>query len=235
MKNQNYVSPYLFHFVGRTEKSDRAKFELLLKILTDQQLRHTPFEKDGSRYGYSSVLDCDGEWKGSILTEKQGPDGNKPLFDNIVCFADIPLESLMLHMSKYSQFGLSFEKGFLSERGVRPVMYFPHWKSIPGLSIHGRDAAQRLDTLLKQLFENESDGDKQLRRTVLLDLMAFIKPFDVSKSEDDIDNYYMEREWRSVGYVSFSLTNVQQVLVPSPYQSELLQRFPALSDRIVDP
>lgn len=231
MNGQKYTSQHLFHFVGRSEPDDQAKFDLLTKILRDEQLRHPPFGKHSSKYGYTSVLE-DGEWVGSVVTERQGRCGDHPLFDNIVCFADIPFESLALHMSKYSQFGLAFDKAYLAERGVRPVMYFPHWKSTPGLSIHGIGGAERIDSLLKRLFQKEFDDDNALKRTVLLDLMAFIKAFDVNKPEDDIDNYYMEREWRAVGYVPFALSDIEQVLLPERYHYGFSQRFPSLATRI---
>src|ERR1019366_7648127 len=48
-----------------------------------------------------------------------------------VCFCDIPLGDLDLHMRKYSRFGIAFRKEFLLKKGATPVMY------VPG---HGRPA-----------------------------------------------------------------------------------------------
>jgi len=41
----------------------------------------------------------------------------------MVCFCDIPVRDLFVHMQKYSKFGLSFPKGFLAEKGANPVSY----------------------------------------------------------------------------------------------------------------
>lgn len=40
-----------------------------------------------------------------------------------VCFCDIPVELLGLHMLKYSRFGLAFKKTFLVRQGVTPAFY----------------------------------------------------------------------------------------------------------------
>jgi len=40
-----------------------------------------------------------------------------------ICFCDIPLNDLGVHMGKYGEFGLCFLKRFLIERGASPVFY----------------------------------------------------------------------------------------------------------------
>jgi hypothetical protein len=41
----------------------------------------------------------------------------------VVCFCDIPVIDLAIHVRKYSKFGLAFKKAFLIERGACPVFY----------------------------------------------------------------------------------------------------------------
>src|SRR5580698_7898135 len=40
-----------------------------------------------------------------------------------VCFCDIPIGDLYIHMEKYSGFGVAFEKRFLLGKGASPVFY----------------------------------------------------------------------------------------------------------------
>ena len=42
-----------------------------------------------------------------------------------MCFCDIPVGDLGLHMRKYSPFGLAFKKDFFAEQGALPVFYVP--------------------------------------------------------------------------------------------------------------
>jgi len=41
----------------------------------------------------------------------------------MVCFCDIPQESLGIHVAKYGRFGIAFKKAFLLSRGANPVYY----------------------------------------------------------------------------------------------------------------
>lgn len=52
--------------------------------------------------------------------------------------------------------------------------------------------------------------------------LAYIKVFDETLDDDDPDNYYMEREWRSIGSVDFSVGNIEKVYLPS---AEFVDRF----------
>jgi hypothetical protein len=49
-------------------------------------------------------------------------DGNM-VTPQVVCFCDIPLPDLPLHMTKYSRFGIAFRREFLISFGANPVFY----------------------------------------------------------------------------------------------------------------
>ena len=51
----------------------------------------------------------------------------------IVCFCDIPISSLKLHMGKYKQFGIAFLKPFLVAQGANPVFYLVNDATLPGI------------------------------------------------------------------------------------------------------
>jgi hypothetical protein len=50
---------------------------------------------------------------------------NELYYPGMVCFCDIPLHDLSIHMQKYSRFGLAFTKTFVTKRGGAPVYYLP--------------------------------------------------------------------------------------------------------------
>jgi hypothetical protein len=54
-------------------------------------------------------------------------------------------------------------------------------------------------------------------------LFAYMKFFDETKPDDDSENFYMEREWRVLGNVQFSLKDVSRVILPE----EFAKRFRA--------
>lgn len=121
---QRFVSRYLTHFVGRkfhVEDSDdyldspereEAQYEVLTTILRRGQLCPDPKAPGGGGGTYSVSV-------GGM----EALTSNAMFSVDAVCFCDIPITDLGVHMDKYSQFGLSFAKPFLIERGVSPVFY----------------------------------------------------------------------------------------------------------------
>ena len=63
---------------------------------------------------------------------------------------------------------------------------------------------------------------------------AYIKLFDPSLPENDPQNYYMEREWRCLENVKFTLDDIETVYLPySEIMEDLfIKSFPELEDRI---
>src|SRR5215217_2804320 len=115
MTLQRYVSKELTHFVGRG-LSEEGQYSILVdSILRGGWLRHSPNTTQEpaeilERGGVSLTID-----RFAPLSEVYGPQ--------VVCFCDIPVSDLEIHMRKYSRFGLSFLKPFLIEKGANPVYY----------------------------------------------------------------------------------------------------------------
>src|SRR3989442_15994361 len=107
---QRYVSDELTHFVGRG-RSEEEQYAVLVKILSDGWLTHAPHIPGIS--GYITVN------ARARLSE------NQMYVPGVVCFCDIPLADLRLHMAKYSPFGVAFLKSFLVPKGSSPVFYVP--------------------------------------------------------------------------------------------------------------
>lgn len=118
--HQRFASPFLTHFVGRGPIADEVpspereeqQYETLSAILRSRFLADSPDRPPGSFLAYSV--------------------GNDPLCSNEmvsvspVCFCDIPLDDLGLHMGKYGEFGLGFERAYLVARGASPAFYVAH-------------------------------------------------------------------------------------------------------------
>lgn len=109
-KLQRYISNELTHFVGRNTRHDADTcYKLLTMILKSGWLMHAPHRPDvDSELTY-------------VPTEKISR--NNKYLSQVVCFCDIPADDFQIHMQKYSYFGLSFTKEFLTQKGANPVFY----------------------------------------------------------------------------------------------------------------
>ncbi len=56
-----------------------------------------------------------------------------------------------------------------------------------------------------------------LLTSIELHVWSFLKFFDSSKAEDDPDNYYMEREWRTLTNIKFRIEDVERIILPREY------------------
>ena len=107
---QRYVSTELAHFVGRG-LAQAEQYQLLVKIINEGWITHPPHNPNIS--GNLSV-NTDAKFSANDMYSPQ-----------IICFCDIPLADLGIHIAKYSPFGLSFSKDFLVKQGGCPVFYIP--------------------------------------------------------------------------------------------------------------
>jgi hypothetical protein len=109
--SQRYISKELSHFVGRGYPQ-QTQYEILLKILQSGLLTYSPDEPNKTY--------------GEILVH---PDAkiseNELYYPGMVCFSDIPVRDLPIHIRKYSSFGLAFPKDLVVRQGGTPVYYLP--------------------------------------------------------------------------------------------------------------
>ena len=167
----------------------------------------------------------------------------------VVCFCDIPESQYGLHMSKYSYFGLGFPKGVLVQKGANPVFYVAKnsWVPRPAFaetstnSHIGKceefDAFWKSDGRLRSLLWGRGVGDEVRQLLELASIFqdfnvySFIKFFDDELPEDDPENYYMEREWRTRGAVRFTLDDLAFVVLPEGYKRGFVEKYPELEAR----
>jgi len=115
----------------------------------------------------------------------------------IVCFCDIPLNSIKEHILKYGYFGLGMTKDWGRKNGISPVTYvykhsstgdlirFISWKAFEMEVNPSNDQFLGLVQILKSYYKT-SEGQM----------------YKDGKFQDTIYNFYNEREWR---YVPFGL------------------------------
>jgi len=211
MATQSYVSKELMHFVGRGQKEE-DQYGLLVKILKEGLL------KSRIKPGIRAV------WGGRNISDES------MYIHSMVCFCDIPIGDLSIHMDKYSKFGLSFLKTFLVKKGANPVFYIAN-----NSMIYTKSRLELFDEMVKRYH----DYTIPLRHAEnpwipFFDdyILRYIKCYDESLNEDDDNNYYMEREWRILDKVEFNLDDVYRIILPESYSGRFREEFPEYSGKI---
>lgn len=246
---QRYVSKELSHFAG-AGKAEADQYDILLRILRSGELRH------GGR------VDSDIPNPGGISSHAPGivrfdptrlVTRHESVVPEAVCFCDIPVEDLELHTSKYSRFGLSFVKEFLLPKGASPVFYVAANARTVTREAAGGKKGEVFDQevsaylllwprlyrrLLDELDPNATrlEGDARefahVNMFLLHEIFSYLKFFDESRSDDDPENFYMEREWRVTRNVAFSLDDVYRVFLPAGYARRFREDVPAYSGQV---
>lgn len=231
---QRYVSDELTHFVGRG-RPEREQFDLLVEILRTGSLTPPPHEPEAG---------------GHVTIDLGAPVSQNRAYDpEAVCFCDIPVGDLDLHIRKYSPFGLAFRKPFVVERGASPVFYVASASTtaVPdGNGVRDVDRAAYFDLMVReyQRLRDESQDrlqglgadakeerdfhERLLRLSHFLDfeVWSFLKFFQYPSADADPENYYMEREWRMLGTLRFGLADVRRVILPEAYARAFRDAFP---------
>jgi Putative abortive phage resistance protein AbiGi, antitoxin len=230
MPTQRYVSPELTHFVGKGLPEDQQYSLLVNDILMGGCLKFPPIDDSRCIEGLSGNL--------PIVGGTRTPDGDdtEAAYSQRICFCDIPVTDLEIHMNKYSRFGLSFLKRFLIAKGANPVLYVAN--NSPALSFRLPESTRDEPWPRRRVFESnikllekyrrEYRGKIPMHLEYFQDILVFpfIKYFDDLASDEDEANVYMEREWRVIGDVSFTLTDVHRVFMPERYAERFRADLP---------
>jgi hypothetical protein len=104
--------------VGRGKTLDEQYDLLVNKILKAGALTHGP------KHDLSAPRTLGLNLSKPISTDEM-------LQYQVVCFCDIPVDDLHLHVRKYSKFGVSFQKDFLIDGGACPVFYVANESPVP--------------------------------------------------------------------------------------------------------
>jgi hypothetical protein len=246
---QRYVSDELTHLTGRG-KSDEDAYAALLSILRSGTLRHSGEATPHGTFPHNPL--------GGAVEWNPAADliAHEMFKADIVCFCDIPVPDLAIHVRKYSRFGLAFPKAFLLGKGATPVFYVASDAATPGgdtLSEHFDAEVRRFHRFFQLVRDahhargpgdrregvSEEEADRDLfmlsmRVMAFLNsrVLAFVKFFDGQLPPDDERNYYMEREWRVLGGVSFDMADVSRVLIPGAYGARLRSDLPDYAGQV---
>lgn len=192
---QRFSTKTLWHFTGSNNKSNDKSYEILLSIIRSQTLKTS-----------------EGNHKIKM------PSGNKRLGCRCSCMCDIPFKDLRVHMIRYGHFGIAFHKTSAILKGYfNPVLYM-HNKHPWFLR-----AEKLLDKLDKIEFpEEESKTDFN---EFLFILGTYIKPGDLLANlslepiidEEQNNNFYYEREWRTAYDFKFTEKDVAAIMMPEKY------------------
>jgi hypothetical protein len=66
----------------------------------------------------------------------------------------------------------------------------------------------------------------QFERFLNFHIFSFLKFFDHHLSEDHLENYYFEREWRVIGNIQFTIDDIRRVLIPEIYSKQFRHDYP---------
>lgn len=261
--SNGYTSNLLCHFVGRSKKTDEERFDLLTLIINDGRLIANVRSPENLSTTFQSGSSC--ERAGEVFEKC-----------DCVCFCDIPNNSLNIHTSKYSRFGMGFDKQFIASQGAHPVLYIPQNYSIVQRGDENEQTGQTLlsrepqryfpdlvaltynyvgivdlilplldkDCVKARCKENNfprlfnqgiwdafmSGNDSIIGFDILSavsNLASFIKLYDSTLPDEHPENYYMEREWRCLKNVCFTLNDIKTIYLPSEdYKTRFADAFP---------
>lgn len=212
---------YLTHFVARGQE-DQPAFEVLCKVLREGELRSRAIQGDNPR--------------GNVKIQLDRPfSSNELLGPEMVCFCDIPLDDKMLkrHIVHYSSFGLAFRKKWLAQkRGANPVFYLAQGSVLTdhrfpeGHPLRKRTRKEFFDLGAGDWlngFVHRGEGALHCPRNDNLFFWYFLcycKFFDEALPADARENYYMEREWRTIGRVEFEPKDIAHVILPKKFETQ---------------
>jgi hypothetical protein len=216
MTRQRYISDELTHFVGR-RLPDEDRYGLLLKIFREGWLLAGGPEGRRSEDGTRVRV-----FRGRALSS------NEMIDPDVVCFCDIPASDLAIHTKKYGRFGVAFSKQYLlGKKGAAPVHYIPI-----GLRTAGHTGQWTFDEFGERVEKLRGTGLDTLLSAIETQLWSFLKFFDSSKAEDDPDNYYMEREWRTLTSIQFSIEDVGRIILPREYGRRFRDDVPSYGGQV---
>ena len=230
--SQNYISNILYHFVARKIETEDEQYESLYKILKDGWLSFSPH--------IPSV--CSGQIE---IDSSKNRKISEMFKSGFVCFADIPETELQIHINKFSRFGIAFYKSFLIDKGANPVWYIeensaiykndfssPEKYELTNRADYYQEFCSKTIWYFFQRYlyccknsEVELQDTKEILN-FLINLFSHFKVWNNNLEDNDLGNYYFEREWRATNNINFQLSDIVVVILPKNCEKQFKLDFP---------
>lgn len=126
--------------------------------------------------------------------EYLGIPGIQAITFPMLCFCDIPLSKVGVHMENYGHYGIALKKQFCIKKDVQPVMYLNHYSRLKG----------DISAAFRSLVSNSHEIDEEFAflPDALLSYILFTKPiYGYMRRGDEnpvLMNFKDECEWRYI-------------------------------------
>jgi hypothetical protein len=249
---QRYVSPELTHFVAaRLRSNEDAQYKTLQDILRSGLISSAPSQK-GFGYGLSPLANdlgdslsgpmvcfCDipvedlhvhstkyGRFGLAFRKELLVQKGATPVF---YVPNDAPTLPMLGHIFHFDRPLEDRRKDWTTPSRVmcgphRRRDLFEVWKYAATQVARVRGGPGGQQSTAYEFMQGAWWSD--FLEFFSLYVFGYVKYMDVGLAEDDIRNFYMEREWRVLHEVRFTLDDVSRVLIPEAYARTFRLDFP---------
>ena len=192
---QRFSTKVLWHFTGY-QKENKLALEILKQIIHQRTLKLS-------------------ERKTEIIM----PSGQKRYGYACSCMCDIPFKDLRIHVSRYGAYGIAFNKeNAINFGGFNPVLYIQKNHSVLK---HIEDELLPFIDHISKLLKDSSNKINKIEEYLNI-IGSYIKRSDltapisignpvIDKNQDN--NFYYEREWRSIFDWKFSAENIEGIMV----------------------
>lgn len=256
---QRYISKELIHFVGRGTDTN-AQYALLEKIMSEGWITHPPHNPNWSgnlsvtagniseNDMYSPEITCFADIPLSDLSihmDKYSSIGVSFSKEFISNSGGVPVHYISQNskVKKPRNLDGGELQRIIKEHGFEAI--HDHMYEEISKAKHFDEMLNEYQELFRIFGElamahDTTPGAMDLSQRVTqlqsffdFHIFSYFKFFDHSKNDDDPHNYYFEREWRVVGNVSFSITDIRTVFLPSKYSERFRQNFPQYSGQVI--
>lgn len=230
MTTQRYYSNIYWHFTGSPEGIDWHQVRCPADII-----RQGPKLKPAT--------EAKETLKAILSTQKLQARCTEKVVDSVqtaqfCCVTDIPLKDLPSHAPYYGKVAIGFKASAI-HRSFLPVIYISTENMptiemmIPNrqltaiahdfLTYQGAFAEQQAMKLLAQADHNK-EAVKQLDADAMRGfLMNFVKVTDFDTTPEN--TFYREREWRNLGDFSFTVDDVDAIVVPESFLGDVREHL----------